>query len=172
MRRVGAAALLGITMVNPAPAMEGHILLSNYTTPESQVIDGTTGKALNSGSGYTFTVWYGPGTVSQESLVEGVSFDIEDKFTYDAGAGNGGWYLVLQTVPTVETYSFQIRASGSGADELLSRSVVWQADNVRPVNLAPEIKPEGFGLVVIPEPTTFTLLGLGSLALLMGRRRR
>ena len=27
-------------------------------------------------------------------------------------------------------------------------------------------------LTIIPEPTTFTLLGLGSLALVMGRRRR
>jgi hypothetical protein len=171
MKRTVALALLGIAAASTAFG-QGHVVLSNYVSPYNSPITGPDGLALTSANPYTFTVWYGAGVAAEGSLVAGETFNIDDAFTYDGGAGAGGWYNnVLQVVPTIETYSFQIRATGPGVDELASRSVIWQSGVVDVAN-PPLTNQEGFGLqVIIPEPTTFALAGLGAAALLIFRRR-
>jgi hypothetical protein len=180
MKRTVALSLLGVAIASTAMG-QGHVILSNYVSPyNSQVVwganSGASGPVLQT-DGIVLQAFYGAGVVVDENtLTPGVTFGIDDGFTYLGG----GWYnAVLQTVPTVEAYTFQIRAVGGATlagpvDELTSRSALFQIGAPPIVSTANPANPGGgLGLSVnaIPEPTTFALAGLGAAALLIFRRR-
>jgi hypothetical protein len=184
MKRTVALALLGMATATAAFG-QGHVVLSNYVSPyNSQITWGaTTGNsgAVTSSAGLQFQVFYGAGTVVDESLLQaGLTFGIDDTFAY-----NGGGYYnnVLQVLPawtSGETYTFQVRAldgttPNGPVDTALSRSALWtESGQIVSSALPPKTGLNGLGLVVeavVPEPTTFALAGLGAAALLIFRRR-
>ena len=182
MKRTIALAILGVATANTVVG-QGVGLVSNYlVSPYNQVVwalDTPTvgGQTVSVGSGALFSFWIAPGFDQPEgSLVASTSnpFDMAD-FNYDAGnaAGTTGWYLDQNVItPAPGDYTLQIRAAGSTAygdvDEAASRSGLYNITTAA----APVLINESIALeVVVPEPTTFALAGLGAAALLIFRRR-
>jgi hypothetical protein len=182
MKRTVALALLGVASVTTAFA-QGHLAIGNYVSPyNSQITWGaTTGNsgAVTAAAGLQFQVYYGAGTITDESLLTaGVTVGIDDAKTYNGG----GWYFAtVQVLPAWtagDTYTFQLRTldgttPNGPVDTALSRSALWQESSLI-VGTANPPNIDGLGLVVeavVPEPTTFALAGLGAAALLIFRRR-
>jgi hypothetical protein len=99
-----------------------------------------------------------------------------DFANYDPGAGHGagGMFAATQLLPNWaagETYTFMYKVITSG---LAGESALWQeTDSIQPIANPPNAMATVPGLIVaVPEPSTFALLGLGSLAMLMFRRRQ
>jgi hypothetical protein len=173
MKRTVALAILGLVGVTSAFG-QGQISLSNYVSPyNSQVTFGGSPITAAAQPGLVLQAFFGTVGTAEGSLSPGVTFGINDALAFEGG----GWYgPVLQAVPFTGSGVFQIRASGTvngqAVDQAASRSVVWQIDNVASSALPPNLNNAGFGLaVVVPEPTTFALAGLGAAALLIFRRR-
>jgi len=186
MKKTLVAAALGLVGVVTTYG-QGHVLISNYAVPPyNQVYWTSTGLAANNSQGVTLTIFYGLGTIVDPALLTGVgpSFGIltsGGSEVYDPGAGHGvgGYYLVpdfaINGWTAGTAVSFQIVASGAGINSALSRSPVWtEAGSV----IAPVANPANTGTfsaglgIVVPEPTTFALAGLGAAGMLIFRRRR
>jgi len=129
---------------------------------------------LNS-EGVTLSIWYAAGTVADASaLVLGTTLPWD---SVNQANGFPGYYSFTEVqVPTVGTYTFQIRATGNGIDTVASRSALWQETGVNAITDPPTPatqSSQSIGLVVsVPEPSTFALAGLGSAALVIFRRRK
>jgi hypothetical protein len=180
MKKTLVLALLGITAATTAFG-QGHVLISSYSVePYNQVWYQATGLAATSPIAGSLEVWYQAGAVGNDSsLVLGATFNINptlgSAFTPVGGThGPGGYYdPVVQLVPTTGIYTFQLRASdGAGPiSELLSRSALfqWTADST--ALPAPTVGSVPGLSIVVPEPSTFALAGLGAAAMLIFRRR-
>jgi hypothetical protein len=173
MKRTVALAIIGLVGVASAFG-QGHIGLSNYVSPyNSQVTFGGSPLTAAGQPGLVLQAFFGPVGTAEAALTPGLTFGLNPAFV-DQG---GGWYgPVTQPVPFVGSGVFQIRASGTvngqAVDQAGSRSVVWQVNNIGSTTLPANLNNQGFGLaVVVPEPTTFALAGLGAAALLIFRRR-
>jgi hypothetical protein len=183
MKKTLVAALLGVSAAVTAYG-QGQLAIANYlVAPYNQVYFVQGGQAVRVNT-VQVQVWFAEGTiVDQNLLTQGITMDMAvsgGSFSFDPGAGHGaGGYFVgaIQPLPTWATgdvFTFQLRAIGAGVDTVASRSVLWTqqseiASSLLPANLSSVVP--GLG-VVIPEPTTFALAGLGSAALLIFRRRR
>jgi hypothetical protein len=184
MKRTVALALLGMAAVTTAMG-QGHVIVANYVSPyNSQITWGaTTGNSgpVVAADGLQFQVYYGAGTIVDESLLTaGITVGIDPGKTYNGGGWFVGTIQVLPAWASGETYTFQLRAldgttPNGPIDTALSRSALWTESSsivstANPANL----NLNGKGLVVeavVPEPTTFALAGLGAAALLIFRRR-
>lgn len=185
MKRTVALALLGMAAATSAFA-QGHVAIGNYVSPyNSQVLwDSSTGKsgAVTLADAVEFRVYFGEGTITDDSLLEeGVTLAIDPAKDY---LGGGWLQFTIQPLPgwaPGETYTFQVRAlSGTTPNGLIdtvsSRSALWQ-EQASIVNSANPANPNvgGLGLTIfptiIPEPTTLALAGLGAAAMLIFRRR-
>lgn len=200
MKRVIASSIIGLASSLPVLA-GGHIEFSNYSIPPyNQVIwDATTpmGGAVNDPS-VEFQIYYAEGIVTAETLMTpGVTFNIDPSLSYDPGEGYGpGGYFdrTIQQLPDWQPgdiYTFQIRVVSYGTapwglsvdPSAPPRTVLWQ-ESARigglenPAPLASQVPLFEIGLLdyppltTVPEPTLLTLLSFGSLAILVGRRRR
>lgn len=185
MKKTLVAAILGVSAAVTAYG-QGQVAIANYlVAPYNQVyfVDGGQAVRVNT---VQVQVWFGEGVIADQNLLQpGIIMDMAlagGSFNFDPGAGHGaGGYFIgsIQTLPTWnagETFTFQLRAVGTlaGLDTVASRSVLWQEQaqlnsSALPANLAATVP--GLG-VIVPEPTTFALAGLGSAALLIFRRRR
>jgi hypothetical protein len=184
MKRTVALALLGLAVGSTAYGQSsiGGINIGNYTDPYNPVVWDASlngGRAVNSSDGVQLTLWYGEGTTLTDSMPLAWKLDSE-------ALGYTGYYaLTLVTLPDWapgEAYSFQVVASGDSiSGPVAGQSVVWQEQanigNIAPDPITgipglPGISTESIGLtVVVPEPSTFALAGLGAAALLIFRRR-
>jgi len=183
MKKILVATILGLSAGVTAFG-QGQIAIANYlAAPYNQVYFVGTGQAVRNTS-VQVQVWFAEGTIVDQSLLQqGITLNMAtsgSSFTFDPGAGHGaGGYFIgdIQTLPTWnsgDVFTFQLRAVGTGVDTVSSRSVLWQlssdlASSSLPANTASVVP--GLG-VVVPEPTTFALAGLGSAALLIFRRRK
>lgn len=186
MKKTLVAAALGIAAATTVFG-QGSILLNNYVSGTyNQVVWGTgtpqMGTAVTSASGIELQLYWGPGVLTDYAqLTAGVITPLSAA-NYDPGRGfGGGGYFTgptQQVSPWVagDTFTFGLRVvAGSGTlPGVMGESALWQESaNIHALAL-PQFGLANFpGLtVIIPEPTTFALAGLGSAALLIFRRRR
>jgi hypothetical protein len=181
MKKTLALALLGSAVATTAFG-QGGIVIGNYQGAYNQVVWGPGGPQpadtpVRSTDGIQLSIWYGEGT-DASALTE------TQPLTWNTVAEGNGYYgyynLVTLTLPSWQAgdvFSFQVRAQGPGVDQLASRSAIWQEQtNIGNTGGIPPGPPgfstESIGLtVVVPEPSTFALAGLGAAALLIFRRR-
>lgn len=175
MKKALVLAVLGLASAVSTYA-QGHVSVWSYNVaPYNQVMwgaGGPGGPVLD--PSIQIQIWYGAGVVTDDSaLLPGVTFHINPGLTFNGG---GFYDPVIQVLPDTGVYTFQLRASGNtvaGAiDEVSSRSVLWQPTGIGPTSNPANIDTATPGLiVVVPEPTSFALIGLGSAALVLLRRR-
>jgi hypothetical protein len=177
MKRTLALALLGMASATVAFG-QGHVAIANYVSPYTAQILGPGGPLAGS-TPIQFQVFFGEGQISDPNLLQpGITLGLDDTKDYLGG----GWLLgTVQTLPTWapgDTFTFQLRTlpgslSGQAIDTAASRSPLWQElaaiqSTANPASPTANI----VGLtVVVPEPSTFALAGLGAAALLIFRRR-
>jgi hypothetical protein len=181
MKRILALALLG-TVAATSAFGQGHILFTNYISPygPAQQIKGFDGQPVTPSAAVQIQVFYGLGTVADQNvLLPGLVLGIS------GNAYEGGGWLPAQ-VQVINGWSsgpvtFQLRAlagtyQGLPIDPVLSRSPLFvETSTVVPIANPPNLTPlntKGLQLVVVPEPSTFALAGLGAAALLIFRRRQ
>lgn len=190
MKRTVVLAALGLGLIAANSAYsQGHIEVGNYQGAYNQVVWGggtpRDGLGVLAAEGVVLTLWYGEGAgLTADALQPGVvlpwKFDTEH-----LGEDYWGFYFfteqVLPNWSPGESYTFQIRASGDSifgpVDEAASRSILWtemaQINAITDPPTPASRSGESIGFTVfIPEPSSFALLGLGSAAMLIFRRRR
>lgn len=164
---------------------QGGIIFRNYQNPFNPVVwvgvtdaDGRVGAS----EGVQLTLWFGEGILTPQELTMNVPLPWDPS---PAAQGYHGYYgpttVSLPGWSAGETWSFQIRASGDSIYgpvlESASRSVLWTeqasiADISQNPPGPPGVSSQSIGLsIVIPEPSTFALAGLGAAALMILRRR-
>lgn len=178
MKKALVSTILGIVTTVSVLA-QGHVNVSNYlTAPYNPVVWGAgsaqAGQRMLNNTTVQLQLWYGAGVLTDASaLVLGETFTINPGLTFEGG---GYYNAITQVVPTVGTYTFQLRAIGTtpwgNVDTVASRSALWQPTGIGSTALPAATDNHSIGLVVVvPEPSTFALFGLGSAALMLFRRR-
>jgi hypothetical protein len=163
---------------------QGSILMANYVSPYNAAlqIKAPGGAALAANSPVQFQLYYGEGTLAEGALTAGIILGMDPTKTFDGGAGPGGWLLQnvqpLSTWAAGDTFTFQLRTlpgtiGGQAIDTVLSRSLLWTETAAIQPSANPPAPMTGFQgfTIVVPEPSTFALAGLGAAALLIFRRR-
>jgi hypothetical protein len=175
MKRTLVLALLGITAATTAFG-QGAFTFSNYVEPYVPIKD-TLNNLVGAGSGVQIELWWAPGSVAQNALTFA---SIANWSAYAGYTSN----TQIFTIPAVDyvpssTWTLQLRASGTlggqAVDTVLSRSALVVTSNIGNLESSPpgvptNITAPGF-VVVVPEPSTFALAGLGAAAMLIFRRR-
>lgn len=186
MKKALVSAVLGLAAVVSTYG-QGHILINNYAIAPYNQVRWAGGSAVMDTS-VQLQFFYAIGNVSDASLLTSAAtgtFTVNPSITYnpDLGFGGGGYFdiqdLVFSAWQAGNTVTVQLRASGAGgitgASDLwqLQSGVVGSGDGI--VGTASPANSASFfpGIVVsVPEPSSFALLGLGSAALWMFRRRK
>jgi hypothetical protein len=193
VKRKLLSAILGLAVV-PAAFGQGHVLISNYmVSPYNQVfwtpvIPSVGNQAVRADQGVVLTLWYGEGVITDPNLlIQGPSFGIlasGGSEVYDPGVGHGpgGYYLapevVLATWQPGDTFTFQIRATGSTAfgplNPVYDRSAMWQENAaINSASLPANVCTFSAGLqITAPEPSSFALTGVAFGSFLIVRRSR
>lgn len=183
MKRSILAAVLGVASAVSAFA-QGHVIVSNYEgAPYAQIYYSggpKNNQAVTTADGLTFQVFFGAaGLSSFGSLTPGVTFQIDntDSAIYDPGAGHGpgGYFLNAdQVIPSwssgAVTLAYTVITPG-----YTGTSALWQESNLVPTSQAAGFSASvGMSVtpVVVPEPTTMALAGLGAASMLIFRRRK
>jgi len=171
---------LGLAASSLTSYGQGHIAIGNYQGAYNTVVWGTgprNGLPVLSTEGITLTIWFGEGAgLTADQLTQGpvASWRVSSE-----NAGFPGYYnfttVLLPTWNAGDTFTFQVRASGgnfTGASSLWTEQAQITSSVGDPAPL-PQLSQQSIGLtvVLVPEPSTFALAGLGSAALLIFRRR-
>lgn len=190
MKKSVVLAILGMAAAATTAYGQGGIIFNNGPAggPYNPIIwgaGGPEGEGVGSMHNVTVEIWFGEGAGLTEDQLTGFV-----PIVWNAGFEGAGFYgyydtqVVLPDWSPGETYTFQIRASGDSVfgpvDPIASRSILWE-ENENIGNLAPVVPGGPPGLpgnsqnrigftVVIPEPSSFALAGLGALALMFRRR--
>jgi hypothetical protein len=178
MKRALILTILGAAAVVNVYA-QGHVSVWAYNVaPYNQVLwqpdnTGVMDPAVQ------LQIWYGAGVVTDPAaLLPGTIFTVNPGITYTGPSGTPGGYYdpQIQVLPDTGTYTFQIRASGNTSrglvDTLLSRSILWQPTGIVSTANPANIDQNSITVpVFVPEPSSLALVGLGTLALMIFRRR-
>lgn len=185
MKRSVVIAVVGLAAAGATSAFgQGGINIGNYRTAYNPVmwdagIPGVGAGRVQSAHGVQLSLWYGEGVLPAAALNNSVALSWN---TVAEGNGFVGYYnAITLTLPDWnpgDTYSFQIRASGNTQwGNVFGSSDVWtESSNIGNLGAVPPEPPgisaNSMGLtVLVPEPSSFALLGLGAAALAMFRRR-
>jgi hypothetical protein len=173
MRRALASVLIGLA-AGSAALGQGHIILSNYVSPyNAQILWSPSNPVpITESYGFTFQVFYAEGVIIDPNLLQpGVTFGVNDAFSYLGG----GWYVnVRQVLPTWsagDVFTFQIRVATF--PPYASRSILWQEqDAIVSTSIPSNHNEHGVGMFIIPpEPSASALAVLGGAALWIFRRQ-
>jgi hypothetical protein len=191
MKRSIVATLLGVAAATTAYG-QGAISFSNYLSPPyAQVIwtanptlapSGAADQAVAASLDLQFQLFYGEGVfTSSDGLTGGQMFRLStspDHTGYTPAGGThgpGGYFVdIIQILPqwaAGDTYTFMYKVITDGYS---GESQLWtQSSLIGPSDSPPNSMDfiPGLTVAIIPEPSSFALLGLGSLAMLALRRR-
>lgn len=174
MKRTVLLGLLGVAATATAFG-QGAIVFNNALADASgnyhPVTFAAGGAGVSSTSGIDLTFWYGKGAgLTADQLVQGP--DIAGWNLPFEGLGYYGYYspttVTLANWTSGDTYTFQLRATGPNVDTAQSVSALWQESaNIAFVGGDPPGPPGasdnriGLEVVIVPEPASIALLGLG-----------
>jgi hypothetical protein len=194
MKKSLILGLLGLTIsASSAHALgEGIIYIHNYQAPYNAVVWDVSvpqvgGTHVWSTQGVQLELWFGEGILAANQLTNSAPLVWR---TSGEALGYAGYYYtgnneeypfyeaaLLPEWNPGDTYTFQVRASGSTAygmvDQNLSRSTLWLENDIRPNfrNDVPGFSTESIGLSVsIPEPSDIALACSCLAAVLLFRR--
>lgn len=192
MKKSLLAGMLGISMVM-ASYGQGMIHFSNYFSDSSPAygINGQTAGPGNPGMGPTWTaqLLYYIGDTSDSSLLTPLNFTSGGNtsvvpFGFGVATGDGdigsGWFDGgFVQIPGINpanasVVTFQFLISNNGIPTYYS-TLFQSAVSPDSGSGAPNFVPGSWQtapLVLVPEPSTFALVGLGSAALMIFRRRK
>jgi hypothetical protein len=172
---------LGLVAASTTTYGQGHIAIGNYQGAYNTVVWGPgvprSGQPVLSAENVVLTLWFGE---ASNPLMPGPVLPWR---TSSEIAGYPGYYdfttVQLPDWQPGDTYTFQVRASGDSAFGIaFGSSPLWQemaqiTSSVGNPPPLPQLSQQSIGLtVIIPEPSSFALIGLGSAALMIFRRRR
>jgi hypothetical protein len=184
MKKTLALAILGVAATTTAFG-QGSIIFDNYVAGTyNQVVWGPGVPGQTAGTAVTdpaiqLQLLYAEGVVTDIGLlIPGVTVAINPAFSFDPGngAGEGGYFSgptqLLSTWGAGDTFTFAVEVVTPGYRN--GTLQLWQETaNIRGTT-SPQTGFENFPgatVVLIPEPSTFALAGLGAAALLIFRRR-
>ena len=181
MKKTIIASLLGIAAATNAFG-QGAIQFDNYTQGTyNQVSWGfapghPAGTAINDVA-VQMQLYFAEGTgLTFGQLTPGVTGEIDVTRQYVGAAGPGGWFSgptqVLPTWQPGDVFTFCVVVTGPSG--YLGQTPLWQESTAIHSTMSPVsgfLNFPGF-ILMIPEPSTLALAGLGSAALLIFRRRR
>jgi hypothetical protein len=185
MKKTLVIALLG-TCASMTAFGQGHVQISNYNVAPYNAVRWDDGSKV--GEAISLQLYWAAGNVSSQAQFDadktaGIIFAVNPALTYfdTAAPGDQGGYffpLLFQGGLTPGgPVTFQYGAFGPSSrgeiDAVGSRSVLWvETGSIVSTSLPANQMSQVPGLVVVvPEPSTFALAGLGAAALLIFRRR-
>lgn len=184
MKKIIVATILGVTAAANSFG-QGSIIFDNYTQGTyNQIVWGvgvpgkTAGTAVDDALTLQLYFAQGTGFTTLSQLTPGVTGVIDLSRTYVGPSGTAGGYFsgATQLLPTWApgaTFTFAVVVTGPGA--FTGISPFWTESSAIHSTVGPQSGflnfPAGT-IVTVPEPTTFALVGLGSAAMLILRRRR
>ena len=160
------ALILLTAFVAPAVMAQGKMVFQDFISPDT--IDGQ-----NIGAEFTTVLWWGEtDDFSTFQVLEGSEVQYfgatgGDPSSDGAGLFDGGTGEIPGQEGTV--YVRQQIYNGQGAEGLGDIHQIALATGATP---APTIPSEVIEVMVVPEPTSFALAGLGAAALMIFRRRK
>jgi hypothetical protein len=157
---------------------QGDVQFDNVTGTPAWTVS-LDGVLVGAGSAVRAELWWAAGSSQPEASLAptGIFATLTDWF------GNGSFFKGVVTIPGAapgQAITLQVRAwdpqTGSSYDTALTRGKnSTTANYTTPSGLAlpdPINGLDSFNVVVVPEPSTFALLGLGTGVLLFLRRRK
>lgn len=186
MKKSVVIAVLGLAAASTTTAFgQGAINIGNYRGSYNPVlwdpsVPDVGGARVNASHGVQLTLWYGEGT-GVGALTSSLALTWN---TVAQGNGFVGYYdAITVTLPNWspgDIYSFQVRASGDTQwGPVIGSSEVWQeTSNIGNIGGEPPGPPGvsansiGLSVAIVPEPSSFALLGLGAAGLALLRRRQ
>lgn len=197
MKKSVVVAILGVGVLSSAYG-QGTIGFSNYQTPPyNQVVwdanpafaptPEEANQAVSASHGLQFQLFYGEGTISDPALLTaGQIFQLATGGAsgYDPGVGHGagGYFInVIQNLPTwasgdIFTFMYKVVDDQMINDiPVQGQSILWQES----ARIVPDGQPPlpmgtvpGLVVALVPEPSSLALFGIGSLAMVLFRRRQ
>lgn len=166
MKRTVALAILGVSAAMATTALgQGVFQFSNYNSVGSPIaFEG--GALVGASDGVQLEMWWAPGATTDEGVLE---FGAIANFSAYAGYTDNN--QVFQTPDGSTDWTVQLRASGVGTGRGELRTIAVGNLQASPPGTPTQYWNEAGFTVVIPEPSTFALAGLGAAALMIFRRR-
>jgi hypothetical protein len=189
MKKSVLLGILGLGVVATTAAYgQGGIVIGNYQAPYNKIVWGpgaeNVGATVRSSDApdLILSLWYGQGTLAEDALNSSMTLSFK---TDSEAIGYYGYYnlanVVLPGWAPGQTWTFQVRADGTTpwgqVNAAASRSdLFFESANIQNIGGEPAGTPgfsaQSVGLVVVvPEPSTIALVGLGIAGLTMFRRR-
>lgn len=175
--------ILGLlcSAIIPAAFAQGSFTAANTPDgvtpgPQGAVYLNTVGGPL-AGTEFSVSLWWG--LVGQDAS----QFTMAN-LTADFGGGPAVGSILsdgLFYIGQVDLYPgttgpaqvlIQLRGSGPNVNEALSRSAIVTQSIAYGTDFPPDLANTGAWAIVVPEPSSFALMGLGSMALFAFRRRK
>ena len=177
MKRVLVASILGLAATAIGTYGQGNIIFSNYISNNTtQVTWGLTGEPVRDPS-VIINLYAGAGTLTDSSLLTTFlgTAAIFNTLSYGGGWYDGGAVQIPTTVWSGPgaTVTFQVRATYGHNPFLIGDSALWQESTaIVSISLPPDPFANGpMPLIIVPEPSTMALAGLGAAAMLVFRKR-
>ena len=159
--------LLGVCVASSALAQGYFNFANGVPGVNAQIKDAGGANAV--GPNYVAVLYYGTGVIANPGLLAEFA---ASETAFATGASAGYFFGGNQTLPVTGTITAQIRTFNTTDPLEIGLGNLIQIDLAQGGAPAPNmagITP--FQMVIVPEPSTFALAGLGAAALLIFRRR-